>query len=129
MGLREDHDAYVQLCEVGQTLEAIERYYAEDVCVFENRALARAGRATCLEAERRAVEKQAVAPWMVAKSRAVDERTGTSFVEWVIRFVEDGTPMRLEEVARQRWAGGRIIEERFYYEGIVDESDVDEPVR
>jgi hypothetical protein len=29
--------------------------------------------------------------------------------------------MRLEEVAAQRWSDGVISEERFYYEGIVDE--------
>ena len=45
-------------------------------------------------------------------------------MEWVIRFVgEDARPMRLDEVAVQRWAGGRIVEERFYYEGLVDEGD------
>jgi hypothetical protein len=30
-------------------------------------------------------------------------------------------------VAVQRWAGGRVVEERFYYEGMVDEGDETQP--
>jgi hypothetical protein len=31
--------------------------------------------------------------------------------------------VRLEEVAVQVWEGGQIVQERFYYEGVVDEGD------
>jgi len=55
---------------------------------------------------------------------AVNEGSGTVFIEWLIRFYgRDGRPMRLEEVAVQQWSGGLICQERFYYEGFVDEGD------
>jgi hypothetical protein len=57
----------------------------------------------------------------------VDPQGGVAFVEWVIRFLgANGRPMRLDEVAVQRWVGDRIVEERFYYEGMIDEGDEDE---
>jgi hypothetical protein len=31
--------------------------------------------------------------------------------------------MRLEEVAVQTWENAHIVQERFYYEGVVDEGD------
>jgi hypothetical protein len=31
--------------------------------------------------------------------------------------------MRVEQVSVQRWHRGLIIEERLYYEGVVDEGD------
>lgn len=114
----------VQACEAGRTLEALERFYAEDVVVFENYERARAGRVECIEYERDALAKQPHPPKLVARAVAADEASGVSFVEWVIRFEgEDGRPMRLEEVAVQRWSNGAIIEERFYYEGAIDEGD------
>lgn len=33
------------------------------------------------------------------------------------------TALRVEEVAVQTWEDGLIVEERFYYEGMVDEGD------
>jgi ketosteroid isomerase-like protein len=117
----------VQLCEKGATLEAISRFYAEDVVVFENHELARAGREACLAFEREAIARLKEPAKLRAKAHAVDAQSGVAFVEWVIRFIgEDDRPMRLDEVAVQRWSGGRIIEERFYYEGIVDEGDEEE---
>ena len=114
----------VRACESGQTLEALERFYAEEVVVFENYERARAGRQACIEHERAALAEQRGAPKLVARAFAADEASGVSFVEWVIRFEgEDGRPMRLEEVAVQRWANGQIVEERFYYEGAIDEGD------
>lgn len=116
--------AFVGLLEAGRTLEAIERFYAEDICVFENRARARAGREACLEYERRQLAGQPGPPQIRVHRRAVDPASGVAFLEYSLRFAgEEGRPMCLEEVAVQRWAGDRIVEERFYYAGLVDEGD------
>ena len=54
----------------------------------------------------------------------MNERDGVAFLEYVIRYTpRGGRPMRLEEVSVQAWECGRIVEERFYYEGLVDEGD------
>jgi ketosteroid isomerase-like protein len=128
MTLVERLHAYVALCEQGATLEAITQFYAPDVVVFENHERARHGRAACLAFERDALAKLPEPARLKAKACAVNAHSGITFIEWVIRFVGvDGRPMRLEEVAVQRWSGGQISEERFYYEGVIDEGDEDEP--
>lgn len=115
---------YVALCQSGRTLDAIERFYAEDVIVFENHERARVGKKASLQYERDALAGQPIAPRIIARASAADESASVSFVEWVVRYQDaDGRPMRLEEVAVQRWATGQIVEERFYYEGAIDEGD------
>ena len=126
MTLSENLRALVALCEQGKTLEAIERFYADDVVVFENHERARAGREACLAFERSALAQLKEPARLRARAYAAEPQLGVAFIEWVIRFLgDDGRPMRLEEVAVQRWSGGRIVEERFYYEGLVDEGDED----
>lgn len=126
MSLREQLTQFIQLVERGQSVEAIERFYADDVVVFENHELARAGRDKSVAYERGALAKQAEPPRTRAVSMACDETTGRAFIEWLIRWkTPEGTWMRLEEVAAQRWSAERIVEERFYYEGVIDEGEDD----
>jgi ketosteroid isomerase-like protein len=128
MALSDRLREFVALCESGSTLEAVARFYAEDVVVFENHERARAGRKACLAHEQEALARAPAPARLHARSSAANELTDVSFVEWVIRFVsDDGRPMRLDEVAVQKWAGGQVVEERFYYEGVIDEGDAAEP--
>jgi hypothetical protein len=58
---------------------------------------------------------------------AVNEKSGHAFLEYRVRFQsKEGRPMCLEEVAVQTWEAGQIVEERFYYEGVVDEGDAED---
>jgi ketosteroid isomerase-like protein len=124
MALADQLREFVALCEAGSTLQAVESFYAEDVVVFENHERARAGRKACLAYEQDALSRTVTPARLRARSTAANELTGMSFIEWIIHFVsDDGRPMRLDEVAVQKWAGGQIVEERFYYEGVVDEGD------
>jgi ketosteroid isomerase-like protein len=108
----------------GRSLDAMERYYAPEVCVFENRQLARAGKAQCLQYERDALASHPEPPRFKLVRLAINEHDGGAFLEYVVRFRgTDGRPMRLEEVAVQTWENGLIVKERFYYEGVVDEGD------
>jgi ketosteroid isomerase-like protein len=115
---------FAELLGKGRSLDAMERFYAPEVSVFENRELARAGKAQCLQYEREALASQPDAPRFKLGKLAVNESTGHAFLEYVVRFHSaQGRPMRLEEVAVQTWEHGRIVQERFYYEGVVDEGD------
>lgn len=115
---------FAELLMKGRSLDAMERFYAPEVSVFENRELARAGKAQCLQYERDALAGQPEPPRFKLGKLAVNEATGDAFLEYVVRFkASDGRPMRLEEVAVQSWDNGVIIQERFYYEGVVDEGD------
>lgn len=126
MSLREQLTHFIKLVESGNSVPAIEQFYADDVVVFENHELARAGREKSVAYEREALAKHAEAPRTKAVSMACDEATGRAFIEWLIRWkTADGTWMRLDEVAAQRWSGDHIVEERFYYEGVIDEGGDD----
>jgi ketosteroid isomerase-like protein len=115
-------EKFARLLAEGKPLEAMERYYGTEVVVFENRELARAGKAACLAHERDLLSRQRGPISFKLLKSAFDEKSGAGFLEYVLRFAgPDGRPMRLEEVAAQRWSDGVISEERFYYEGIVDE--------
>jgi ketosteroid isomerase-like protein len=125
--LRDALADYILLVEAGKAQEAIARHYSTDVVVRENRTLSRAGREECLEFEEQERRRHTRPPRIKAQSFAADEATDTSFIEWQIRFVgSDDHVMLLEEVAVQRWNRDRIVEERFYYEGYVDEGPADD---
>lgn len=125
---REDVLAFVRLVESGASVAAMERYYAADVVIFENRELARAGRLQAIAYEREALASLREPASVKALRVAVDEEEGVVFIEWRIRFIgETGRPMLLEEVAVQSWENDVIVSERFYYQGFVDEGDVEEP--
>lgn len=125
--LRRRLDEFIGLVVSGRSIEAMERFYAEDVMIFENRELSRAGREACIIYEREQLTKSG-RPQLKATKRAADPQTGVSFIEWVVQFrsPSSGRPIRLEEVAVQKWSNGEIIEERFYYEGVVDQGDEDD---
>lgn len=118
---------FERLMTNGGTVEAIERFYADDAIVFENRKMARAGRSNCAKWEREQLKRLAQPPTIRVRSRATDPKTLTAFFELLVRYSEgQGRNMRLEEVLVQTWERGHIVQERYYYEGVVDESD-DEP--
>lgn len=122
--LEESVAQFVQLLRTGQTVRAIEQFYADEVVVFENRALARAGKTQCLAFERTQLASQPKTPEFKLHAHAVNLDTRRVFLEYTVRFMgPDGRPLRLDEVAVQRWEGAKITEERFYYEGVVDEGD------
>ena len=81
----------------------------------ENMLPPRRGRQSLIEGERR----------VLAGVREIRTRPGeTYFVEgdrvvinWIFDFVLlDGSTFSQNELALQRWAGDRIVEERFYYD-------------
>jgi ketosteroid isomerase-like protein len=127
--LQEAVARYLSLLESGQTVQAIEQFYDEEVVVFENRELARAGKRKCLEYEQQQLAALPAPPTFQVHAHAVNPETGDVFFEYTVRFTgANGRAMRLEEVAVQRWSKGTITEERFYYEGVVDEGDTEDDV-
>ena len=109
------------------SVEAVQRFYADDAIVFENRTMARAGRDACMRWECEQRQQMRQPPVIRVRSRAKDPKTRTVFMELITRWTDsNGSSLRLETVRVQRWEAERITQERFYYEGVVDESD-DEP--
>ncbi|MCH2109994.1 MAG: hypothetical protein MK135_11740 [Polyangiaceae bacterium] len=112
----------IHILEKADSLQAIQRFYAEEAVVFENGVMAFAGREAILDAEKKALAAQPRAPTWKKRSGAFDPLTATSLIEWRIRFCDaDGHLLRLDQVSVQRWHQGLVIEERLYDFGLVDE--------
>jgi hypothetical protein len=119
--LDRDVRGFVALVAGGRSLEAMERFYADDVELRENYEAPRVGKQLNLEHERRNLATLVEPPRAVARAIAIDEAACVSMIEWEITFLPLGRRrMRLEEVARQRWRDGKIVAERFFYEKIID---------
>ena len=115
MPARERVQAFVDMVEANRFVEAIREFYTEDASMQENLGTVRAGR-DALAAGEEAVLRNV---------KAITTRPGTVFVadgervvvNWVFDIVTaDGRAYALDELAWQVWRGGRIAQERFYYD-------------
>jgi hypothetical protein len=108
-------ERFIARVEQNAHAEAIEEFYTADASMQENRSAPRAGRDLLVANERRVlaraktVSSTCVRPAFVNGDRVV--------VRWIFEFEWlDGTFTRMEELAYQRWAGERIVEEQFFYD-------------
>lgn len=108
-------EAFIARVVAGRFVEAIEEFYAEDASMQENNAPPRVGRATLVEHERkvlaasRQVKAELVDDYFVNGDRAV--------IHWRFEFTRtDSARVVLDELAYQLWRGGKIVQERFYYD-------------
>ena len=100
----------------GKSLDALEKFYHDDVVVIDGTSPARNGKAE---------QRAAVEGWfkMVKEMHGggvgaitSDEENGITTAEsWVEITMQDGNRMKMEEVAVQKWQGDKIIHERFYH--------------
>ena len=106
---------FQDLITSGKTLEAIEQYYADSVQVQENSDAPRVGKALALTHEKGNIER---VKWfkITIKSTVSDETQGLVMGEMLLEFetLKD-TVVKMEEAFVQRWEGGKIVFERFYY--------------
>lgn len=109
-----------ELAQGPSILEAVDTYYADDVEIVESTGETATGRET---QKRRIREWQATVRAVHGEGgvRAIAAHetgpgSGVVFVETSddIEFT-DGRRFRMEEVAVQRWEGGKVVHERFYY--------------
>jgi len=100
----------------GQMMEAFEKFYHDDVVMIEATGEERKGKDTNREFEKN---------WMAGIKEMHDggvnaitsnEADGVTMVEaWTDVTMQNGQRMKMEEIARQKWEGDHIVEERFYY--------------
>ncbi len=100
----------------GQMHEAFEKYYHEDVKVYEPTGEVREGK----EAQRTALKGweesiQERHDGGVGSITANEESQTTMVESWVDATFKNGARWKLEEVGVQQWKDGQIISERFYY--------------
>ena len=100
--------------KTGRIIEAMNEFYAQDCAMQENANAACVGLAANIEREKQFLAQVKEWKGYTVKSLAVNGET--AFVESAIDFVnQQGQPVHMEQVSVQRWKGGKIAHERFYY--------------
>jgi len=98
----------------GAILEALERFYADDVIMQENTDEPKVGKHTCREAERAFLDS--VETFHGARLLGAAVNGDTSYSEWEFDATYKGAGrIKLTQVAARRWKDGQIVHERFYY--------------
>jgi len=103
----------------GKILEAMDAFYAEDTAMQENANPPVRGLAANIEREKQFLATVKEWKGLEVTATAVDDNGqdgGVAFIEYNFDFVNtDGADVRYEQVSVQRWANGKIVHERFYY--------------
>jgi hypothetical protein len=99
----------------GNTLKAMELFYADDVEMQENNGLPRKGKTLCINHENENLQKVKT---FTAKllNQAIDEVSEVVFSEWQIECsYKNDSKYLLTQVSVQHWLNGFVIKEKFYY--------------
>ena len=105
---------FIATIERGEFLEALNKFYAEDMTAQENNAPPRVGRAA-----QQANEEAALKRMRFVKNQAVSylvdgDRVAINYLFEMV--TADGSRIRMDEVAYQVWRGDQIISERYFYD-------------
>ena len=108
-------EALIARVEQGRFDSALEEFYADTASMQENLDPPRHGLDNLVAHERKVmaafsrIEARSVAPVLIEGDVVV--------INWRFEVTcADGGKLRLDELARQRWHGDRVAEERFYYD-------------
>lgn len=105
-----------QLIENGETVKAIELYYAETVTMQENEDEPRIGKAVNLAQEKKNVAGVKSANCTLLR-QVIDEKQGLVFSEWQLVFTyPNNETYKITEVSIQEWQNGLVVKEKFYYQ-------------
>jgi len=108
-------DQLNQQIQSGAILEALERFYADEVVMQENTDAPKVGKDACRQAERAFLD--AVEHFHSAKLLGSAVNGDTSYSEWEFDATYKGAGrVKLTQVAARRWKDGQIVHERFYYQ-------------
>jgi ketosteroid isomerase-like protein len=114
MPSRQHVQDFIAHVEAGKNIEAIMRFYADDVVMQESNGAATAGKQANLERER-AFFGAITVHEQRALSVAVDGDRVT--INWLFEYTDaERKRWRMDELAYQTWRGDRIVHERFYYD-------------
>ncbi len=103
----------------GETLEAMEKNFADNVSMHENEEVPRLGKNVCIEHERKMLAGVDNFEIRIL-NQAINEESGIVFTELDIRFTpKKGVPLKILEVSVQTWENGKITKDKFYYKAIL----------
>jgi len=112
--LRTTVDQLNQMILEGKILDAFEKFYADDVVMQDNDYPARVGKDINRQFEETFVN--GLTEFRGAKVISTIISDGMSVVEWWFDYThKDFGTRNYTQLAVQRWKGGKITEEKFYY--------------
>lgn len=115
MNTLERATALQEYIKSGRILDAMTEFYAQDVAMQENANPPTIGLAANIDREKQFLAQ--VKAWKGYTVKSLAAAGDTALVESVIEFTnQQDQPMRLEQVAAQRWRNGKVVHERFYYD-------------
>ena len=102
----------------GDILGAFEEYYDDQVVMQDNLGPLREGKLTCREFEESFVNNLTAFRGAAVKNVMVSEEAGVAAVEWDFDYSHaEWGDRKYTQVAVQQWKDGKIISERFVYNG------------
>ncbi len=114
MSIKQQVTDLVTLVEQGRMIEAIEKYYDENVAMQENLAAPFVGLAANLERERAFYGSLQKLQFKAASVLVEGDR---AVINWVFDFTAaDGKQFHMDQIAIQTWRHGKIVHERFVYD-------------
>jgi len=114
MSTQENVKQLISMVVAGKFVEAIEQFYSDGASMQENNGPPRVGLAALVENERIALTRMSQLH-TTAASHVVDGDRAA--INWIFEFIDpQGNRRRLDEIAYQLWRGGKIVEERFFYD-------------
>ena len=117
MTLREKTQDIYNLVGQGKLLEAFDKYYADNVVITEPRGTWE-GKVKCRAHEEEFLSMVKEVHGMEVKAITSDEEAGIVMHETSMDVTfQDGNRVNMEQVGVQKWKDGKIVHERFYYQG------------
>ena len=106
---------FISAVEAGNTVAALQDFYAADATMQENQHTPRAGRDALIAHERKAL---AGVKWMRIKcDRPVLIEQDHVVIRWAIEYETlKGKVVQFEELAYQTWDAQKITKEQFFYD-------------
>jgi ketosteroid isomerase-like protein len=104
----------IGLVENGQMLEAMNRYYAENVAMQENVSPPTVGFAENYAREEAFYGSLAALKFNLVSVVVEGDRAA---INWVFDYTTaEGTQYRMDEIAIQTWRDGKVVHERYIYD-------------
>lgn len=108
-------DELLDYIRSGRIMDAMREFYAEDVVMQEPAYGETIGLAANLEREQRFVDS--VKAFKKFETPAVAVGDGVAIYENVMDWTDvNDQEIHIEQVVVQKWRGGKIVRERFYYQ-------------
>ena len=105
---------FIATIERGEFLEALSKFYAEDMIAQENNLPPRIGRAAQTANEEAALKRMRFDSIKVVSYLVDGDRVAINYLFEMTTM--QGDRLRMDEIAYQLWRGDQIVNERYYFD-------------